>query len=496
MAFLLSNKFVIKLAALIFYSYLNFLLQLYLYNHNESELMTSIKLRPICLWIHRYTGLMMAAFLIMAGLTGALLAFHDELDDVFNQRLAVIDEQKNSPLAIAVLHDKVVSRYPEYNFSTMPTMIEPHKSVVFVVDKFRGDVKVDPKPLFQEVYVHPFTGDIIGTRDKDEWAWRNTMWKVFWLHRELLLGDVGKQILGIIALIWTVNCFIGFYLTFPRAAKKGEIKRQGTTKKRASLLKRWFPAWKIRSKTNTFKLNYDVHQAFGLWLWLMLFVIAWSSVGFNLQSVYKPVMQVVVGLEDKKAKKDKGAKSAYRDESNAQAQSAMDKTGVADVVNKAKSIAYLSQQANSAAQQNGLSVQQLLGVRWVEEDKQWQLRFKTNQDIGKKGGASSITINARDGSVERVNFGYQNASFGNKADQWLSTLHMGHISQGAGHLAYQLFLALIGLAVAVLSGTGVYLWWRGRSQRVKSLKKRATLAQIKLPKPYPRLPDDLDGSVR
>ena len=424
--------------------------------------MISFNPRQICLWIHRYTGLAIAGFLIIAAITGSLLAFHDELDDIFNQRLAVVEKMQTPPLSIATLHDKVISRYPEYGFSTMPVAIEPNRAVVFAVDKNKGDVKVAPKPLFKEVYINPYTADIIGARDKDEWAWRNTMWKVFWLHRELLLGDIGKLILGIIALVWTINCFIGFYLTFPRAVKKNQVSRQESAKKRASLFKRWLPAWKIRTKTNTFKLNYDLHHAFGLWLWLMLFVIAWSSVGFNLQQVYKPVMQAVVGLDGKEGKSNKADKSSELVRSE---------TGTANLVNKANSIDYLSKQANIAAQKNGLTVQQLLGIRWVEEDQQWQMRFKTNKDIGKKGGASSITVNAIDGSIERVNFAYQNASFGNKVDQWLSTLHMGHISHGAGHLVYQIFLALIGLAVAILSGTGVYLWWKGRQQRLKSLQK-------------------------
>ncbi len=410
----------------------------------------------------------MAAFLIMAGITGALLAFHDELDAVFNQRLAVVEPAQTPPLSIATLHDKIISHYPEYGFTTMPLAIEPDRAVVFTVDKYKDDVKIDPAPLFQEVYINPYTADIIGARDKDEWAWRNTMWKVFWLHRELLLDDIGRLVLGIITLVWTMNCFIGFYLTFPRSVKKNQVSRQEPAKKRASLLKRWLPAWKIRRKTNTFKLNYDVHHAFGLWLWLMLFVIAWSSVGFNLQQVYKPVMQAVVGLDDKAGNNGK----AYKlNEAKKYGVSVSNETSTADVVNKANSIEYLSKQANIVAQQNGLTVQQLLGIRWVEEDQQWQMRFKTNKDIGKKGGASSITVNAGDGSVERVNFAYQNASFGNKVDQWLSTLHMGHISQGAGHLAYQIFLALVGLAVAVLSGTGVYLWWKGRQQRLKYLRK-------------------------
>ena len=432
--------------------------------------MNSFNLRQTCLWIHRYTGLVMAAFLIMAGLTGALLAFHDELDEVFNQRLAYVESAQTPLLSIASLRDKVISRYPEYSFSTMPVTVEPKRAVVFVVDKYKGEVKLVPEPLFQEVYVNPYNAEIVGVRDKNVWAWRNTMYKVFWLHRDLLLGDTGKLILGIVALAWTMNCFIGFYLTLPRAVKKNQMPRQYPTKKRASLLTRWLPAWKIRRKTNVFKLNYDLHQAFGLWLWAMLFMIAWSSVGFNLKQVYQPVMQAIVGLEGKDGKEDKSKKLTDLPTLNAKVASqdiVNQGTVNKDVVNKANSIEYASKQANIAAQKHGLTVQKLLGIRWVEEDKQWQMRFKTNQDIGKKGGASSITVNAGSGSVERVNFGYQSSSFGSKTDQWLSTLHMGHISDGAGHLLYQIFLALVGLAVAVLSGTGVYLWWKGRQQRLK-----------------------------
>ena len=439
----------------------------------------ALNMRRICLWIHRYTGLVMAGFLIIAGFTGSLLAFHDELDNVFNHQLAQIERQDAPQLPIATLHDKVVAAYPEYNFSSMPTSLKADKSAVFSVDRVRGQsAKNQPKAPFQEVYINPYNGNILGTRDKDEWAWRNTMWKVFWLHRDLLLGDIGKLLLGVIALLWTINCFIGFYLTLPRTVKKSHETHRKTVKKRASFIKRWLSAWKIRRKTNTFKLNYDVHHAFGLWLWLMLFVIAWSSVGFNLQQVYKPVMQAVVGLESREGKEGKEGKEREKGKSHKSdkfsAQVLPNVTPVinatADIVNKANSIEYVSKQANIAAQKNGVTVQKLLGIRWVAEDNQWQMRFKTDKDIGTHGGASSITVDAATGKVEKVNFGYQ-SSFGTKADRWLSTLHMGHISHGIGHLAYQIFLALIGLAVVVLSGTGVYLWAKGRQQRLKVLQK-------------------------
>lgn len=456
----------------------------------------SVNGRQLCLWIHRYTGLIMAGFLIVAGLTGSLLAFHDELDNWFNHDLAYIEPIDKAQLPIADLHDQVIDAYPQYKFSSMPTSSAPARSAVFMVDRERGKNSAQPKPTFQEVYVNPYNGDILGTRDKEQWAWRNTMWKVFWLHRDLLLGDIGKLILGIIALIWTINCFIGFYLTLPRAIKRANsssIKNstvQNSTvktstmkndkrKKRASFFKRWLPAWKIRRKSNAFKLNYDLHHAFGLWLWLMLFVIAWSSVGFNLQPVYQPVMQTLVGLEAREHRSKPPVATEIKNSDivghnlmshAAQATANNNELSKAYRVHKDNSIAYLSQQATIAAQNNQVKVAQLLGIRWVQEESQWQMRFKTDKDVGNKGGASTITVDAVTGEVEKVTFGYQ-APFATQADHWLATLHMGHIGQNGGHLLYQLFLMLIGLAVTVLSATGVYLWYKGRQRRQSKTHK-------------------------
>lgn len=165
------------------------------------------------------------SLLIIASLTGALLAFHHELDDLFNHKLARVEAQNTPIQSVAALHDSVIRTYPQYGFSSLPTTIEAGKSAVFSVDRWRGGKPTTPEPAFNEVYVNPYTGAIIGTRDKEAWAWHNTMWKVFWLHRDLLLGDIGKWVLGIVSLVWTINCFIGFYLTFPRAVKSSQSKQ-------------------------------------------------------------------------------------------------------------------------------------------------------------------------------------------------------------------------------------------------------------------------------
>lgn len=452
--------------------------------------------RQTCLWIHRYSGLVIAVFLIITSITGALLAFYNELDDVFNHKLAYSEVQNEAQLPISVLHDKVITSYPQYSFSSMPTSLELNKSAVFVVDKVSDETAGNQvKAPFQQVYVNTYTKQIIGTRDREQWAWRNTMYKVFYLHRELLLGDIGKLILGIVGVVWTLNCLIGLYLTLPRKIKNQQPKhakvQQLGRKKRASFIKRWLPAWKIRTQTNTFKLNYDLHQAFGLWLWGLLLVIAWSSVSFNLPLVYEPVMKAVTGYEtsqqqtakqqkaQQKSEQIKGNELLSTDSKNTDTKTIKalvgtavlnDKQDSSYAVTKVNSIATLTKMAKQTAADNGVEVQQLLGMRWVAEDNQWQLRFKTDKDVGSHSGASSLTVDAKTGAIVRVNFGYQ-ALLGNKVDHWLSALHMAEIGQAFWHVLYQLLLVIVGLAVTLLCITGTYLWLKGRQRLQKITAK-------------------------
>ena len=78
--------------------------------------------------------------------------------------------------------------------------------------------------------------------------------------------------MAIVALVWTIDCFIGFYLTLPVSS--------------GAFWRRWKPAWLVKWKAGAYRLNFDLHRAGGLWVWAMLLVFAWSSVMLNLPSVY------------------------------------------------------------------------------------------------------------------------------------------------------------------------------------------------------------------
>ena len=69
----------------------------------------SFNLRYSCLWIHRYTGLAMAAFLIIAGITGTRIGVSMRswmMSSIINW-LKLMSKQ-TLQLPIATLHDRVI----------------------------------------------------------------------------------------------------------------------------------------------------------------------------------------------------------------------------------------------------------------------------------------------------------------------------------------------------------------------------------------------------
>ena len=50
-------------------------------------------IRRICVLLHRWGGLSIAAFLLVSGLTGAVISWDHELDDLLNAQLTEVDSR-------------------------------------------------------------------------------------------------------------------------------------------------------------------------------------------------------------------------------------------------------------------------------------------------------------------------------------------------------------------------------------------------------------------
>jgi len=63
-------------------------------------------------WLHRWTGLLMAAFLILVGLTGTLLAFRAKIDRLLNPQFHADAKPGQKALDLATLAERAEAYMP------------------------------------------------------------------------------------------------------------------------------------------------------------------------------------------------------------------------------------------------------------------------------------------------------------------------------------------------------------------------------------------------
>ena len=233
--------------------------------------------RQVWVRVHRYVGLTMAGFLLIVGLTGSLLAFNFELERAFAPELFARPRGAGPPLDLATLAERAQRAVPAGRVVSV-SLVQPDQASVWFEPKTATGTPRAEALGFEEFFQDPWTGNELGTRTGANplQGARYVMPFIYSVHWTLALGNAGQWILGSVALLWTLDCFVAFYLTFPRTA--------------TAFWSRWWRAWKIKRTSNPVRLNFDLHRAGGLWPWLLCIVFAWSSVMMNIRPVYESVM--------------------------------------------------------------------------------------------------------------------------------------------------------------------------------------------------------------
>ncbi|MET0534580.1 MAG: PepSY-associated TM helix domain-containing protein [Steroidobacter sp.] len=409
--------------------------------------------RQVWVITHRWAGLSLALFLTVVGLTGALMAFYDEIESLIAPQLHIAQppSAQTEPLDSLELREKVRAAYPGAVINYLPLKSEPGKVIrldIRRIDPATG--RIGPwSPTIDEVFVDPYTGRVIAHRlwgDISQGA-VNVMPFIYRLHYTLLADKTGRYILGIAALIWVLDTFIGFYLTLPawRARQQNSTANNGP-----SWWSRWKPSWLVRWTGGETKLTFDLHRAGGLWIWPMLFVFAWSSVYFNLREVYDPVMRMF-GAE----KLLDGVATLARPRHEPQ-------------LDFAAATAHGRELAKSEAAQRGLTIEPdgASALSHRPAVGAYVYYFSTDRDFTIRGGRSLVIFDSDSGALKKIMLP-QGANGANTFTEWMIALHMARV----GGLPYRIAVTLIGLLVTTLSVTGVLIWMRKRQARSLSAEK-------------------------
>ncbi|PHV36249.1 peptidase [Janthinobacterium sp. BJB304] len=232
--------------------------------------------------LHRWFGLAVALFLFISGLTGAVISWDHELDAWLNPQLfhaagTAGDGPAKSGLELAQQLE-AQDRRLRVNYTL--TAIEPGHTALIAVEGRPDPATGKPfEPGFNQVAVDPATGAIQGTR---QWAAvsltrENLLPFLYKLHYTMHIPDgwgieLGVWFMGIIGIVWVLDCGIALYLSFPNRRSW-----------RKSLAFRW--------RERGHRLNFDLHRSGGVWVWLLLLALAVTSVSMNLQTqVMRPLV--------------------------------------------------------------------------------------------------------------------------------------------------------------------------------------------------------------
>jgi len=405
-------------------------------------------IRNIFVFLHRWVGLVMAVFLIIVGLTGSLLAFNKELDEffgrVFAPQMYAAPRLGEPRLDIATLWERAAPLVQHARVTNV-TLSDERVLVGFNAD-------VDPatgKPYdlgFSRLYVDPWTGAELGRSTKGDISegMINFMPFVYKLHKALLLEETGKLILGIVALLWTFDCFVGFYLTLP-------VSRSGFWRK-------WKTAWAVKRGAGAYRLNLDLHRASGLWVWPMLLVFAWSSVMFNMKPAYDWTMSKLMS-----------SRSTIDELKETMKKTMEMPEGAAKPVPALAPRAALEAAQRLAAEQakaQGRDAPEPKSLAYLDRGVYfYSVRHPQRMgESAQKGGL--VMIDGDTGALVGVPPMFSNPeairpSTRDVVDILLVSLHEAQLFG----LPYKIFVSVLGLAIAMLSVTGVYIWWKKRKAR-------------------------------
>lgn len=432
-------------------------------------------MRHVFLLLHRYVGLSLAAFLLVTGLTGAVISWDHELDDWLNPHLHEVPVRAVPPGKTPLDYvAEVEARHPEVKILYIPLAPEPGESIDYWAEpRFDAKTGAVHDVDFNQIFVDPGTGRELGKR---EWGavWPLTketfvsfLYKLhFSLHLPEMAGTDhwGVWLLGIVGLVWSVDCFVALYLTLPARRRASEEERDETAgpESRRGFWARWRPSWLVRTKGGVYKLNFDLHRAGGLWTWLLAFVIAFTGFSMNLYSeVFEPVMTTISDVTP--------SIWTSREERHPR-EWATPKVSFYDILARAPEVA---KEHGIDAPPGHLYYSPWVNIYEVEY-------FHPGDHHGSAGvGHPEIYFDGDDGRV----LGERKPWTGTAADLFVQAqfpVHSGRILGVFGRI----LISLMGLVVAMLTVTGVYIWYKKRFARLRAEGKRreresaATVTQI------------------
>ncbi|OCA69728.1 hypothetical protein BBI01_16525 [Chryseobacterium artocarpi] len=195
------------------------------------------------MWIiHLWLGLLSSIVVFVMCLSGCLYSFKNQIIDFSNRDKVYISStsrQVRTP-------DQIQTEFFKQGKVVTSLLIPDDTGRSYVIGYKENNVD-------KSTYYNQYTGQALGQADVGSGKFFDV---VLDIHRNLMMGNVGRQILGAGVLMFCVLLISGLILWLP---KKLKFLKQGLT---------------VMFKAKFQRVNYDLHNTLGFYTFLMLFFIA------------------------------------------------------------------------------------------------------------------------------------------------------------------------------------------------------------------------------
>jgi len=362
--------------------------------------------------IHLWTGLLLAIYAVVIGVTGSALVFTANIED-WRARDMLRVERAGTRVSADRVVESVSAAYPGRSIIALFPPSEPRGT-------FQAWLALTAKQGQPEVFIDPYDARVIGDRLRDDGflGWLTQ------LHINLLGGRTGLVVNGTAALLLLAMSVTGLIVWWPGL---------GLWKRAMSV--RWGGSWKV--------LTYDLHSAVGFFSLLFLLVLsatgayfAWPRTGQHMISWFSPV---------------RNTKNPPRVAVRAAGVRQMPLQQLLDVAQRTVPEAW--PEVAALANQPGQS----LRVYMLTGDK---VSYQTT---------STVDLDPYTGAVLQVQRA-RGRSAGDAVAAWIRVVHWG----GFGGTPIKIVWMLFGLTPAISAISGVLMWWNRTG--AKWLRRKAPFA--------------------
>ena len=161
--------------------------------------------------IHMILGLTAGFVLLVVGVTGAILSFEKEITKFINKDSYEVFVPNEVKLSTKELLEKLQEKLPEAKINSLSFSSDVNSSVIINVAG-KGEGKEAKRG--KSYYINPYTAEIL-----PEIKGKAFFSLILDLHRRLMLGEVGKQVVAISTISLIILSLSGLYIYWGRVRR-------------------------------------------------------------------------------------------------------------------------------------------------------------------------------------------------------------------------------------------------------------------------------------